>query len=323
MLLNCIIDGNYILSRLVFTLHKNNLLYGALYQSLENTITNYRKIYPFTCVYLVSDSKEKSWRKSLNSNYKSNRKKDSDIDWNFVYSTYDEFKKNTKNVKILESPRIEGDDWISYIVHNTNLKNQSNYIVSNDHDIKQLLKFDLENLWINFMSNQMYNQEKLFLPKNYQIFLNKIKSLDVTNDIFELNDNSEFLALMNRITHKYELNEIDSVHSLLIKLISGDVSDNIQSVYQTNKSGKVRGIGQKGAQSIYNDYVIEFGEPEISDPDLFENIADIICEKKKISKTNIEPIVNRINHNMRLIDLRIDNFPNEVVDSMSRVFYNK
>jgi hypothetical protein len=173
------------------------------------------------------------------------------------------------------------------------------------------------------MSNQMYNQEKLFLPKNYQIFLNKVKSLDVTNDIFELNDNSEFLALMNRITHKYELNEIDSVHSLLIKLISGDVSDNIQSVYQTNKSGKVRGIGQKGAQSIYNDYVIEFGEPEISDPDLFENIADIICEKKKISKTNIEPIVNRINHNMRLIDLRIDNFPNEVIDSMTRVFYNK
>lgn len=320
MLLNCIIDGNYILSRLVFTLHKNNLLYGALYQSLENTIINYRKIYPFSGVYLVSDSKEKSWRKKLNSNYKSNRKKDSDIDWGFVYSTYDEFKKNIKNIKILESPRIEGDDWISYVVHNTNLKNHSNYIVSNDHDIKQLLKFNLDKLWINFMSNQMYNQEKLFLPKNYQIFLNKIKSLDSTDDIFNLNDNSEFISLMNRITNKYQLNEIDSVHSLLIKLISGDISDNIQSVYQSNKSGKVRGIGQKGAESIYNEYIVEFGEPEISDPDLFENIADIICEKKKISKTNIESIVNKINHNMKLIDLRIDNFPNEIVDSMSQVF---
>jgi 5'-3' exonuclease len=62
MLLNCIIDGNYILSRLVFTLHKNNLLYGALTQSLENTVTNYKKLYPFTNVYLVSDSKEKTFK---------------------------------------------------------------------------------------------------------------------------------------------------------------------------------------------------------------------------------------------------------------------
>ena len=37
MLCDLIIDGNYILSRLVFTLHKNNLLYGALHKSLENT----------------------------------------------------------------------------------------------------------------------------------------------------------------------------------------------------------------------------------------------------------------------------------------------
>ena len=41
MLVDLIIDGNYILSRLVFTLHKNNLLFGALNRSLENTIKNY------------------------------------------------------------------------------------------------------------------------------------------------------------------------------------------------------------------------------------------------------------------------------------------
>ena len=65
MNLNLIMDGNFLLSKLVFTLHKNNLLFGALYKSLENTILNYRKLYPFTNVYLVSDSKEKSWRKQI------------------------------------------------------------------------------------------------------------------------------------------------------------------------------------------------------------------------------------------------------------------
>jgi len=319
MLLNLIIDGNYILSRLVFTLHKNNLLYGALSQSLENTIVSYKKLYPFTNIYLVSDSKEKSWRKNLNSNYKATRKKDTDIDWSFVYKVYDEFKQNIKGARILESPRIEGDDWIAFLVHKNNQNNQSNFIVSNDYDIKQLIKFDIENEWINFMSNEMYNQEKIFLPKNYQIFINKIQGKS-NDDIFNLNDNTEFLNLMFRFINKYNLNEIDSIESLMIKIISGDTSDNIQSVYQTSKSGKVRGIGAKGAQSVYDSYLVEFGEPSLQDPDLFENIADIICEKKKVSKTNIQPIVSRIQENMKLIDLRVYNFPPEIVDSMNNVY---
>lgn len=319
MLLNCIIDGNYILSRLVFTLHKNNLLYGALSQSLENSILNYKKFYPFTNVYLVSDSKERSWRKELHQNYKSNRKKDSDIDWSFVYKAYDEFKQNIKGVKLLEYPRIEGDDWIAFLVQKSNEKNQSNFIVSNDHDIKQLIGFNLENEWINFMSNEMYNQEKIFLPKNYQIFLNKISNKN-NDDIFNLNDNTEFLSLMNRFVNKYQLNEIDNMESLITKIISGDTSDNISSVYQSNKSGKVRGIGVKGAFSIYESYLSEFGEPSLNDPDLFENIADLICEKKKVSKSNISSIVDRINENMKLIDLRLGSFPDEIIRNMEKVY---
>ncbi len=319
MLLNCIIDGNYILSRLVFTLHKNNLLYGALSQSLENSILNYKKFYPFTNVYLVSDSKERSWRKELHQNYKSNRKKDSDIDWPFVYKAYDEFKQNIKGVKLLEYPRIEGDDWIAFLVQKSNEKNKSNFIVSNDHDIKQLIGFNLENEWINFMSNEMYNQEKIFLPKNYQIFLNKISNKN-NDDIFNLNDNTEFLSLMNRFVNKYQLNEIDNMESLITKIISGDTSDNISSVYQSNKSGKVRGIGVKGAFSIYESYLSEFGEPSLSDPDLFENIADLICEKKKVSKSNISSIVDRIHENMKLIDLRLGSFPDEIIQNMEKVY---
>ncbi len=321
MLLNCIIDGNYVLSRLTFTLHKNNLLYGSLLQSLENTLSNYKKMYPFANFYLVSDSKEKSWRKKLNSNYKSTRKKDSEIDWNFVYSCYEEFKQKSKSngVRILESPTIEGDDWISFIIHQTNQSGQSNFIVSNDYDIKQLLGFNLEEGWINFMSNEMYNQEKIFLPKNYQIFLNKISG-NQNDDIFNLNDNGEFLRLMNRFINKYQLIEINNMQSLFVKIISGDISDNIQSVYQTTKSGKIRGIGSKGAHSIYETYLVEFGEPSLEDPDLFENIADVICEKKKISKTNINQIVSKIKDNMKLIDLRINNFPDEIRQNMVHLF---
>ncbi len=320
MLCDLIIDGNYILSRLVFTLHKNNLLYGALHKSLENTVSNYRKWYPFANVYLVSDSKEKSWRRQLTKTYKSNRKKDNDIDWTFVYTAYDEFKQSVSStVKVLEAPTIEGDDWISFLCNKSNQESRSTIIVSNDHDIKQIVSYGVNPLFINIMTNEMYNKEKLFLPKNYQIFVDKVSCLP-NDDIFNLNDNSEFLLLLNRFLTKYEINEIDSMESLVVKIISGDQSDNISSVWSQVKNGKKRGIGAKGAKTIYDNYLSEFGEINLLDPDLYENIADLICEKKKLSKTQIESIVENIQDNVKLIDLRIDNLPKEIVNKMKTVF---
>ena len=159
MNVDLLLDGNYLLSKLVFTLHKNNLLFGALHKSLENTISNYRKWYPFANVYLVSDSKEKSWRKQLAGSYKATRKKDSDIDWNFVYNAYGEFKDSMKGfVKVLESPHVEGDDWLSFLANKANNEGRSTIIVSNDYDIKQIVNYGLDPLFINIMTNEMYNK---------------------------------------------------------------------------------------------------------------------------------------------------------------------
>ncbi len=322
MICDLIIDGNYILSKNTFTLHKNNLLFGALHKSLENTVNNYRKWYPFANVYLVSDSKEKSWRKQLITNYKATRKKDSDIDWQFVYNAYGEFKDSMKGlVKVLEAPHVEGDDWISFLVTKANREGRSTIIVSNDYDIKQIVNYGLEPLYINIMTNEMYNKEKLFLPKNYQIFLNKLSKLP-NDDIFNLNDNNDFILLLDRFLNKYEVNEIDPVESLIIKIISGDSSDNISSVWSQTKAGKKRGIGARGAKTIYDEYLQEFGEINLQDPDLYENIADLICEKKKISKTQIESIVENIKDNMKLIDLRMHNLPGEIVEKMENKYSN-
>ena len=272
MICDLIIDGNYILSRLVFTLHKNNLLYGALHKSLENAINNYRKWYPFANVFLVSDSKEKSWRKQLTKAYKANRKKNSDIDWAFVYNAYDEFKQSMSHlVTIFEAPHIEGDDWISFLSTKANSEGRSTIIVSNDYDIKQIVNWSLNPLYINIMTNEMYNKEKLFMPKNYQIFISNVTNLP---------------------------------------------NNDISSVWSQIKNGKKRGIGAKGAKSIYDTYLVEFGEISLEDPDLYENIADLICEKKKLSKTQIESIVENINFNVKLIDLRLQNLPDEIIEKM-------
>lgn len=320
--IDLIIDGNYILSKLVFTLHKHNLLYGGLHKALENNINTYRKWHSFTNVYLVSDSKEKSWRKDIVDTYKGTRKKDTDIDWNFVYTAYEEFKKSLKgHIRVLEESKIEGDDWLSYLTEKANKEGRSTLIVSNDYDIKQLVTYGTSPLYINMMTNEMYNKEKLFLPKNYKTFMNIVSKLP-NDDIFDLNDNSEFLGLLNRFINRYEIHEINSVESLITKIISGDQSDNITSVWSVVKNGKKRGIGSSGSQTIYNEYINEFGEIDLRDPDLYENIADLICEKKKLSKSNITSIVKNIELNFKLIDLRISNLPIEILDKMNSKFNN-
>lgn len=321
MLCDLIIDGNFVLNRMVFTLHKNNLLFGALHKSLETAVLNYKKWYPFANVYLVSDSKEKSWRKKLNQDYKANRKKDSDIDWEFVFSAYTEFKESMKwrGVKIMEAPHIEGDDWISFLVERANRELRSSIIVSNDYDIKQLVTYSLEPLTINIMSNEIHNKQKLFLPENYQLFLNSINKLE-NNDIFNLNDNQEFVNLLSGFIEKYDINEVNPIEVLMIKLISGDISDNISSAWSIVKNGRKRGIGSSGAKSIFDEYLVHFGEPDFNDPDLTENIADLICEKKKLSKSSIGGIKTNIENNMKLILLNTEYMPEEIVQKMKDVY---
>jgi 5'-3' exonuclease len=321
MVCDLLIDGNYILSKMVFTLHKNNLLFGALHKSLETAVNNYRKWYPFANIYLVSDSKEKSWRKKINTKYKSNRKKDNDIDWEFVFNCYNEFKQSikTRGIKVLEAPNIEGDDWISFIIEKSNLKGRSTITVTNDHDIKQLLNFNSEPPVINLMSNEMHSRQKVFLPRNYQLFLSNLKRT-IDNDIFNLNDNSDFINLISSFTERCETFEVDSMESLMIKLISGDTSDNISSAWSIIKNGKKRGIAERGAKSIFDEYITHFGEPSLDDPDLTENIADLICEKKKLSKTSIYDIKINIENNMKLIVLKTENLPEDILIKMSKIY---
>ena len=315
---NLIVDLNYILMRVVFTLHKSNMLYGALFKSLETAVSSYRKWFPFEKVYLVSDSKDKSWRKSIYNKYKENRKKDTDIDWNFVYTQYKEFKEyiSTKGFKILETSGIEGDDWISYITENSNKNGISNIIVSNDHDIKQLLRYDINDNYINIMTNEIFNKTKLFMPRNYEIFLNNLKKMD-NNDIFNLNDNNDFIKLISNFIEEYEVQEINSIEALLIKIISGDTSDNIDSIWITyTETGKKRGIGQVGAESIMEQYVKEFGDPDLEDPDLDMNIADLVMEKRKVHSKHTDDILNNIKLNKQLVNLQLSNFPKETLRLM-------
>lgn len=322
MKINLIIDGNYILNKNVFTLHKYNSLYGELHDSLTRTINNIRSAYHFDNIYFVSDSGV-SWRKNVFADYKGQRKKSDDIDWEFVYTAYNEYKEGLpKNITLLEESYIEGDDWIYKIVELSNQKGYSNLIISNDHDIKQLINFSSSPLYLNLMSNEMFNREKVFLPENYQVFMQALTESSQTNDLFNLSDDAEILRFLKRYIELREPNIVNSSESLIIKLIMGDSSDNIKSAYQSlTKTGKSRGIGKAGAKKIYDKYLEEFGAPKLDDPDLFENIADLICEVKKASYSNLHQIKNKLQDNNHLIAL--NQSPDHIQDEMKKQLKDK
>ncbi|CAG7579960.1 MAG: RNaseH ribonuclease [uncultured marine phage] len=315
MKINLIIDGNYILNKNVFTLHKYNVLFGELHESLNKSLANFKSVHYFDNIFFVSDSGT-SWRKNLYQDYKGQRKKSDDIDWEFVYTAYKEFKSDLpSNVTLLEETFIEGDDWIAQIILESNKRGYANLVISNDHDIKQLIKYSTNPLYINFMSNEMFNREKVFLPNNYEIFMQQLHEQSKDVDLFELSTDNETLAFFKRFIERREVHIVDDKKSLITKIISGDKSDNIKSVYQkATSTGKMRGIGDSGADKIYKMYQEEFGELDVNDDELFDNIADLIREVKKAKFDEINGIKNNLSDNRQLISLF--DIPDHIKDQM-------
>ena len=220
-MINCIIDGNFILNKNIYPLIKTNQLYGYLHRSLENTLNKFSSMYAFDNIYFISDM-GKSWRTELYPEYKGNRIKDESIDWEFIFIAYNEFKQSLpKNIKVLELEGIEGDDWIYHITKLSNKTGYSNIIISNDYDLKQLLYKCPENKWINIMINEFANREKVFLPNGYELYLNHLKK-NKSNDPFELDDYDSIYQFLDNLIIKREPVITNSIESIFTKIISGD-----------------------------------------------------------------------------------------------------
>jgi 5'-3' exonuclease len=295
--LSLLIDGNYMLYRSVFILHRLKTLYGDLETLLLNDYNNISNAYPYQLIYFISDSK-KSWRKTYYSEYKGKRKKEEKIDWDFVFDTFDKFKENIKhrhNCLLYQIDPFEGDDLIAHIIKETNKEGRSNLIISNDSDLHQLLKFNTTDNYINLIYNHKFQDEKLFVPENYQIFLKHIE--DTTEgDIFDLNDDIDFINYFDKITSKAKIVEVNSEKSYFKKIVSGDSGDNILSVVKFNKETK--GIGDAGSDVVYAMYKSKFpSEIDFDSDDFIKNLSDILSIYKKNKELNFK---SKVTENIKM-----------------------
>lgn len=301
-----LIDGNYILHKNVFSLVKDRLLFGNLEDSLHLSMNSFLNWFPFKKVHFVSDSKT-NWRKVIYPEYKATRKKDSDIDWEFVNITYDNFKTTpSKRYDIKENNLLEGDDWISYLTKYYNKKGESVLIISNDGDITQLLVDGKD--FINIMVNENGLHNNIFLNADYKTWLsnfdNKIGLPGLFDD--ELNDDRDLYNFIKKLISKRDVKEIETDRVLFEKIVGGDRGDNVLSVFVKNN----RGIGAKTAEKIYDKYVDYFGTPTF-DEECFDKMTDIVIEQKKLDDTYFDSIKERILFNDKIVNLQ--RLPTDVV----------
>lgn len=311
---NLVIDGNYLLNKSVHILHKNQILTTELYNVIERDYQTLTKLYSFDKIYFISDS-IRNWRKQFFVDYKGTRKRDVKIDWNFVFKEYDKLKeylKERKNCIQFQVDDLEGDDIVSYVVKETNNKGQSNFIMSNDSDLLQLINYDIEKGYINVMYNYKMTDDRVFVPEHYDIFLNKVKNSYV-DDIFEDNNETEFLSFLDNFIRTRKSVLINAELELFMKIM-GHNKDNIKSVYMKGD----RGIGKNGILKIYDIYKETYKEPiNFNSEEFKERLIDHIKLYKRIKdKSMDDSMKERLDRNLTLVKLDKKSMPNHLYEKM-------
>ena len=319
---NLLIDGNYLLYKNVFTLYKMKRLYSDLWNALDNNINKYTSMNKWENVYIVSDSNKKSWRQQELTKYKGHRSRLEDIDWDWVFEQYNLWKSHIQDkYNVLQADHIEGDDWIASLTIKGNKLNYNTVIITSDEDMPQLLNYKLngKDSWINIQIIDHTGQEKVYLPIGWELYLKEIND-NQNDDVFNLDNSNEWRTFINKIINQWQCCDINPYQRLFVKIIQGDKSDNIGSIYEKlTKTGKVQGIGKAGAEKIWQFYKENYKDYfNTKEKSFINDIINCIesIYKIELSESKREQVELNIIQNIKLIELHYRHFPDWVVEKI-------
>jgi 5'-3' exonuclease len=290
-----------------------------------------RKMKPFVDqVVIAVDSK--SWRKDFypEAEYKGTRKTDDSVNWDAVYSIYDEFRALlAKNgVIIQQTPGAEADDILFARATELNNQGKNCIIWTGDRDMIQLVDYtqatDGYTLWY-------YNTRRNLIAFNgFNELINTKTGDSLTNDelLFNLNnDNISSDEIKDKIkewtrSNRVNIEEIDSRKFIFQKILIGDKSDNIPSVVTYNKAmknGKVRtfSITDNQALKILKQYEKDFGHFEVEQlfvPECLEKMSDVIY--RVVANSSKTEIKAKLAQNIQLMLLHIRTIPEPIMNAI-------
>ncbi len=289
-------------------------------------VSTIKKFDGVSSVIFTKDSS--SWRKEKYGTYKANRHKDEDnMNWEIFYKLMDEFMEiiSESGVIISSIKKAEGDDlmylWSDYCSEN---EIASSIIITADADLTQVVNIKNDAYTIVYTNNS--KNQKLVVPEGFMNWFQKQRS-EVISSVFAIGKSEQVgnngLSVITNCLGNIEVEEIDPNLVVLTKVLCGDKSDNIPSVYQwINKKGNVQKITNRYMQPTY-DYLIK----RYDKLDILEILGNKICRnnlrgkleeltKAKIDSTEFD---KKLEDNINLVYLHKSIIPTSIIDNFNEV----
>lgn len=263
-----------------------------------------------------------SWRKTIGEvEYKGTRHMEEKINWEGFRDCVNYFcKEITKyNVIVSKVKQAEADDLIFYWTSRLNIEDIPVIINSSDKDMLQLVRNnDGTNCECLLYST---TTKKLYTPFGYMETNTKERTIDDflapggSLAIYERYDAVNDLIKKK----KFELEEVDANKELFCKILYGDKSDNIPSVYTVVKNNKTYGITELKAGQITNRFLEKTGTTLTPELLYVDSALTTLCECiQNVMKTDtdIDKLLQNLKRNIKYIHLSKNNIPEDVVVDM-------
>lgn len=322
MRVNLLVDGNYLTHKGIFALKGQKSMYVDLPILLRKDFEKIQGEYPFDHIYLLSDT-PRYWRKEVYPGYKSKRKTDEEIDWDHVYKVYADFREEigsrprTTHVAV---PGAEADDLVADLTRRSNSVGTNCVIVAADSDLHQILDFDTEGGWVNFVHNYKFSDPRSYWPSGYRAFVSWLEGAG--GDVFDMGGEDDFLGYVRRVLSTTKVSEVDPEQSLFCKVVAGDPKDTVKSCHVVpTRDGKERGIGESGAERIYRLYKELHPGPVIFDSaDFPHSLTEAVFLHRKLDPSDRElreEVRIAIEGNLRIKELSRRHLPGKIIEKMT------
>lgn len=325
-----LIDGHNFLFRSLYVLpqKKNQLLLNdkasqdlfisKLSQNINSVI---REMEPLVdrCV-MTFDSK--SWRNDIVSdvNYKGTRKQDETIDWTGFDRCYNQFIEDIKkyNITVSKTKSAEADDLIFMWSNMLNAKNIPVIIYTSDKDMLQLVDVNQSGADIILWSDVT---KKIYVPVDFDktaknesaSFMESFMKGNTAVDIYD-----RFVNLEQCIRkRKLDKVETDRVKFAFNKILVGDKSDNISSIYSYEKNGRTYNVTDAKAEKIIEKFIEKTGSLNIEYlfmEDTLDVLANVCAET--LSGSEYTSILDNIKRNIKYMLLSTNTIPEMITEGM-------
>lgn len=310
--LTLIIDGNWLLMSRMSVIYNRYMNGDAFSNELKLLMTKsiaiVLKTFPsIDNIIFVTDGG--SWRNDVpvpkflaeaGIDYKGNREKSTEIDWDLVFNTYEEYylDLHEAGITVCHAPHVEGDDWCWYLSTTLNSEDTNCIIWSKDKDLTQLVHTNDDGCFTvcwsadgGFVTDNVEEEElDFFFNMNY-------------------NENS---GIYRKITATQDVKKINPKAVVIDKILRGDAGDNIQPIIlRESKSGSDKKF-RINTKDIDNTLDIDDHQKV---QEYLTNLLEQKAYKDRVTRTP-EQILEHFYYNKNLVYLNRDSFPDDIIESM-------